>query len=73
MSELSPQDNMLLESLQDLCDECKLAIREQNDEALKASMTDVCDRCQVVRQSIPELMALRHKVEDFNARLKGRD
>ncbi len=73
MSELTPQDNMLLESLQDLCDDCKAAIRDQDDEALRASMTDVCERCQVVRHSIPELMALRHKAEDLNTRLKASD
>ncbi len=69
MSQLTPADNLKLESLQDLCEECMKAYNEQDDMVLKATMKDVCNSCAAVRNHLPELMALRRKVEAFNQKL----
>lgn len=70
MSQLTPADNEKLAELQKLCDECKAAIESQNDAKLKKAMEEACDKCKGVRQLIPELMELEHRVEAMQKRGK---
>lgn len=55
--------------LQSLCNDCKLAINDQKDEAIKEAMGKVCDTCKKVKAHVPELMELRQHMHDMNEQL----
>ena len=60
-----------LDELQSLCDDCKLAINEQKDEAIQVAMRKVCDTCKQVKAHVPELMELRKQMHDMNEQLSS--
>jgi ribosome-binding protein aMBF1 (putative translation factor) len=61
--------NFSLAELQQLCDDCQLAINEQLDAAIKQAMLKVCHTCKQVKAHVPELMELRRHIHDMNERL----
>lgn len=63
-------DSMDLEHLQNLCDQCKLAIAElDNNESIGKALQDACSACQHVRSRFPDLVALRRTLHQFNTEL----
>jgi NAD-dependent SIR2 family protein deacetylase len=55
--------------LQRLCDECKLAMDEQQDADIKQAMVKVCDACRQVKAHVPELIELRRHLHEMNEHL----
>lgn len=55
--------------LQRLCDECRLAIDEQQDADVKQAMVTVCDACRQVKAHMPELIELRRHLHEMNEQL----
>ena len=58
-----------LDELQQLCDECKLAINEQPDATIKQAMEKVCDSCKKVKSHVPELMKLRKHIHEMSEKV----
>lgn len=69
MTQQSKFKNFSLDELQRLCDDCKLAINDQQDASIKQTMLKVCDACKQVKAHVPELMELRRHIHDMNERL----
>ncbi len=69
MSHDASDTDKLLE-LQHECDLCKEAIIEEGDPRIKEKMEGVCEICQKVRVRVPDLIELRKKMQDFNAKHK---
>lgn len=63
---MNNSDTEKLQELQNKCDMCKEAIIHEHDEPIREAMQDVCEVCQRVRTRIPDLMALRRKLAEFN-------
>jgi uncharacterized protein Yka (UPF0111/DUF47 family) len=61
-----------MDELQRLCDDCKLAINDQQDEAIKQAMQKVCDNCKKVKAHVPELVELRKHIHEMNERLSDK-
>lgn len=57
------------DELQSLCNDCKQAINEQKDEAIKQAMEKVCDKCKTVKAHVPELMELRKNIHEMQEKL----
>ena len=71
---MSPQTDfktLSLDELQQLCDECKQAIKGQSDEKLKQAMERVCERCQRVREELPSLLELRKQIHEMKEKYPG--
>ena len=64
-------ESFSLDTLQSLCDDCKLAINEQKDEAIQVAMRKVCDTCRKVKDHVPELVELRRHIHDMNEQLSS--
>ena len=71
MSQQLKAESFSLDELQSLCDDCKVAINEQKDEAIKQAMEKVCDTCKQVKTHVPELMELRKQIHDMNEQLSS--
>jgi ribosome-binding protein aMBF1 (putative translation factor) len=69
MTQQAKVQSFSLEQLQQLCDDCKLAINEQQDAAIKQAMLKVCDSCRQVKAHVPELMELRRHIHEMNEKL----
>ena len=65
---LNRADSEKLDALQHECDLCKEAIVHEHDVPVREKMQEVCEVCQRVRTRLPDLIALRHKMQEFNAK-----
>lgn len=63
---LSSSDTEKLLQLQQECDLCKEAMIVESDIPIRESMQEVCEMCKKVRLRVPQLMELRHKLEEAN-------
>lgn len=65
--QLNPADTDRLVELQERCDSCREAIVRESSVIWKTTMEKVCEKCEKVRQSIPDLIQLRLKLQGLNA------
>ncbi len=67
-SSLISEDTDKLLALQEKCDVCKEAIVREDAAGTKMELHALCDKCKVLRVRVPELMAVKRKLMELNAK-----